>query len=244
MKKELYNNPGKVSELPDLIQYGLPQRLKGIRKHIKCDSVTMETFSDFFDRLCEMWGFLDYELLRYMIMMFGQDDLIKRLKDYEEKMEDFCAKTTIYELIENWDPRYAEKDIPKEFKLCVTELSWDPKNKKVKDLKDIQQKIKHALPQELGMAAFCVYHLKPGSVTVLWLVWRDCLPQVIAKLQAHLRAQPGFVTDNQISFLSIDGVILYSSYNDQVSKVFLYSSEHLRHSIRITSDKHLIIHLI
>ena len=151
----LYNEE-KISELRDIIQYKLPQRLNGIREYIHLDSITIDNFSNFFKELEYLWDFLDFDLLRCIIMAYNNEDLKSKVKKYEKNLEIFCAETTIQELIEHWMPRFVENEIPEKLKLCVTELSWDPNTHKVKDLKKIQKKLKQSLPQELAMAAFYI----------------------------------------------------------------------------------------
>ena len=97
------------------------------------------------------------------------------------------------------------------------ELSWDPKRKKVRDLREIQHKLEDALPQELAMAAFCLFYMNPGSVIVLWLVWEEFLSQVKTSLKNLLHTQPEFITDNEITYFSLDETILFTSSSDKVS---------------------------
>ena len=100
------------------------------------------------------------------------------------------------------------------------ELSWDPKTKKVKDLREIQHKLEDSLPQELAMAAFCLVSIDTGSVIVLWLVCNECLSQVMTSLKNLLHTQPEFITDNEITFFSLEETILFTSSSD---KVFFYN---------------------
>lgn len=216
VKDNVQCDPTKISELPVIIEFGLPQRLKGIKNYINHMPITRENFSEFFSKLESMWDFLDYDLLGCIIFAYENDELIEKLEEYELEVEKFITETTIYELLICWKPRYAHGDIPNELISCVTELSWDPKINKVKELKVIQHKLRNSLPQELAKTAFYIGTLKPGSVTVLWLVWMDYLPQVMTSLRNLLLTQPEFITDNQISYLSLDNVILYSSYNNKV----------------------------
>jgi len=47
----MLNDLVKISELPDVIEYPLPQRRKGIRDHVKHESITKEHFSKFYRSL-------------------------------------------------------------------------------------------------------------------------------------------------------------------------------------------------
>ena len=164
-----------------------------------------------------MWNILDCDLLCFMVKTYGKSELKKKCESYERNIEVFCAETTISDLIRYWNPRFVEEKIPNELKSCVMELSWDPKRKKVRDLREIQHKLEDALPQELAMAAFCLFYMNPGSVIVLWLVREEILSQVMTSLKNLLHTHPEFITDNKITYFSLDETILFTSSSDKVS---------------------------
>ena len=224
--EELLKTSVKISELPDIIRYKLPQRLRGIKEHVRYDSITEEQFSEFFRSLEEMWNFLDCDLLCFMIKKYGKSEHQNRCQNYERRIERFCSETTISDLIRYWKPRFVHTKIPSELKSCVMELSWDPKTKKVEDLKEIQNILRAALPQELAMAAYWLGYVNKGSVIVLWFVWEECISQVMITLENLLKTQPEFITDNEITFLSLDETVLITSSNDKVCAYNL--SLHLR----------------
>ena len=224
LKEDLLDNEKKISELHNIIQYKLPQRLKGIRKYISLESITIENFSNFFEELEDLWDFLDFDLLRCIIMAYENEDLKINVIIYEKKLEKFCAETTIQELIENWSPRFVIDDIPEKLKSCVTELDWDPNTSKVKDLKNIQKKLRKSLPQELAMAAFYIYNIKSSCVKVVWLVWTDFVSQIKEKMRKLFQDNPGFITKNQILCFTLDKEVLFSSYNDKVSNDYLMNN--------------------
>jgi len=163
-----------------------------------------------------MWNILDCDLLCFMVERYGKSELKEQCEIYKRKINHFCAETSISDLIKYWKPRFVDKKIPSELKSCVMELDWDPKTKKVKDLKKIQHILEDALPQELAMAAFCMSHVTPGSVIVLWFIWEECLCQVRTSLENLCLTQPKFITDNEIIFLSLDETTLFNSSSDKV----------------------------
>jgi len=217
VKEELWRDPQKISELPDVIEYSLPQRLKGIRDYVKHEPITKEHFSKFFHSLERMWNILDCDLLCFMVERYGKLELQEKCEKYKRNVEHFCAETTISELIEYWNPRFADEKIPEELKSCVMELSWDPKTKKVKDLKVIQRKLEDALPQELAKAAYCLFYMSPGSIIVSWLVPEELISQVMTHVEKNLlQTQPEFITDNKITFFSLDETVLFTSSSNKV----------------------------
>ena len=217
VKEEFLHDPLKMSQLPDILEYTLPQRLKGLRDHVQGECITKEQFSKFFRSLEKMWNILDCDLLCFLVKTYGQSELKKKCESYERNIEVFCTETTILDLIRHWKPRFVEEKIPSELKSCVMELSWNPETKKVKDLREIQHKLEDALPQELAMAAFWLVYLKGGCVIVLWLVWEEFLSQVMTSLNNLLHTQPEFITNNAITYFSLDETILFTSSEDKVN---------------------------
>ena len=219
LKEELLHDPVKISQLSDTFEYSLPQRLKGIRDHVQYECITKEEFSKFFRSLEKLWNILDCDLLCFMAKKYGKSELKKKCEKYERNIEVFCAATTISDLIKYWNPRFVKEKIPCELKSCVMELSWDPKTKKVKDLREIQHNLEDALPQEQAMAAYCLFYMIPGSVIVLWLVWEEFLSQVMTSLKNLVDTRPEFITDNEITFFSLDEAILFTSSSHKVCKL-------------------------
>ena len=216
MREDLLFNEERISKLRDIIQYKLPQRLRGIRKYISLESITLENVSIFFENMENLWDFLDFDLLRCIIIFYKNENLNNKLEIYEKNLEIFCAETTIQELIKHWMPRFDINEIPDKLKLCVTELSWNPSTTKVKDLRGIQEKLKDSLPQELAMAAFYICKIECSSVKIVWLVWTNVVSQIKEEMRKLFKHNPDFVTKNQISCFTLDKEILYSSYNDKV----------------------------
>ena len=219
--EDLQYNEEKISKLRDMMQFQLPQRLKGIQSYISVESITIEKFSNFFRELEYLWDFLDFDLLRCIIIFYNNENLNSKLEKYEENLEKFCDETTIQELIKHWMPRFDVNEIPDKFKLCITELSWDPSTTKVNDLKGIQKKFKDSFPQEFAMAAFYICEIKYSSVIVVWLVWANVVSHIKEKMRKLFKDNPDFVAENQISCFTLDKDILYSSYNNKVRNELL-----------------------
>ena len=217
VKEEILQDPAKISQLPDVIEYALPQRLQGLKDHVQYEFITKEKFKNYFRKLERMWNILDCDLLFFMVRRYGNQELKKKCDIYKKKMEIFSSETTIYDLIKTWKPRFVNEKIPSELKSCVMGLSWDPKTKKVKDLREIQHKLEDTFPQELTRAALCLYHIDLSSVIVLWLVLEEFLSQVMTSLKNLLHTQPEFIIDNEITHFSLDDTILFTSSEGMVS---------------------------
>ena len=219
------SNKSEIPKFRDrVVKHGLTQRLKGLKDHIDYFSIKDDDVSDFFWNFHDLCNFLDCEFLSFIIKRCGTDELKSQMDEYIRSLEKFCKDVTIGELIKHWNPRFA--DIPPEISSCVCTFDWDPTTTKVIDLKKIQHKITKKLPQELAMAAFVVYDIKPSSVTIIWLLWTKFLPQIRESLETFFESTSEFLSDSKILYFSIDDAILYSSYVKKVC--IIHNSWHQR----------------
>ena len=53
-----------------------------------------KTVSEIFNILCPYWNYLNYELLEYIIELYGTNDDAARLASYCEKLHKFCERRT------------------------------------------------------------------------------------------------------------------------------------------------------
>ena len=56
-----------------------------------------KTISEIFNILCAYWNYLSYEILEYIIDLYGTNDDKERLKSYNEQLHNFCERR-IFEL--------------------------------------------------------------------------------------------------------------------------------------------------
>ena len=92
LREDLLFNEERISKLRDIIQYKLPQRLRGIRKYISLESITVENFSIFFEDMGYLWDFFDFDLLRCIIIFYKNENLNNQLEIYEKNLEIFVLK--------------------------------------------------------------------------------------------------------------------------------------------------------
>ena len=206
----------EVGKFRDTVKEKLPQRLLGLKHHIEYEHIDDNDVTIFFETLDDIWDFLDYDLLRFIIRRCGDEDLKAKMADYEGRMQTFIENTTVFDFINTWKPRFADDQIPEHFKTCIMKLLWDPFHSKLKDLIIIQHKIRKILPQELAMTAFVMCHLKCSSVIVVWLVWTELVSQVMERMQNFIKQSPEFLIKNKLCYLILDGALLCSDVTDTV----------------------------
>ena len=212
VKKEHCFDPANISQLPDALPYQL-QQLRS--RFLKYECITINKY---LQNLEGMWNILDYEFLCYMTKEYGNQTLKIKCEKYKNSIEKFCSITTISDLLKYWTPRLPNKLISSELKSCILELSWDPKTKKLKDVKEIQHKLEDVLPQEITRAALCLFYINAvSSVIVVWFVLEEFLNEVMTSLKCLLYTQPEFIKDNEITYFSLDETILFTRSIDKVS---------------------------
>ena len=212
----------KKNHFCEKIKHILPQRLKGLIKHIDSKSTERDDVSHFFYTLDCVWTFIDYELLQFIIKQWGTTELKIKMDAYVEKVNCFCEQTTIHDLITHWKPRINEDDFPDDLKKGVMRFSWDPMTTKVAELKSVQKFVQKACTQELAKAAYCVfYKVQSSSVTVTWLFWTEILPEISKNIKRMFNATQEFLSHNKVLSFYLDDVLLYSA---NVSTTILYHS--------------------
>ena len=190
----------------------LPQRLRGLKKHIGSEWTECNDFSEVFDTLDYVWTFVDYDLLQFIIKRWGTDELVKEMDAYMKEVDNFCEHTTVYDLIVHWRPRFSEDNIPEDLKKGVMRLACDPKSTPVIKLKLIQKIVRQACPQEIAVSAYCIfYNVQLSSVTVTWLFWTKDLPRIVESIKIYCIDVPDFSAKFKILSFFIDDVCLYSA---------------------------------
>ncbi len=53
-------------------------------------------------------------------------------------------------------------------------------------------------------------------MTVSWLVWAECVSDVMDSLNCLMNSNSETISEIRLSFMALDNVILYSAYNEQV----------------------------
>ena len=160
-----------------------------------------KSVSDIFIILSGYWNYLSYEVLMHIIECFGTSDDKKRLKTYEEDLENFC-KRRIFELLENGsdtDDLQKQKQAKFVVKLDVRE---DITYKEV-----FQIRLRIAKILCVNLAAFVIKHVDVGCVQLTFLI-----PKFVAQEIFPL-------SHKQASALSKDASVIRLECGDYVFEV-------------------------
>ncbi len=66
-----------------------------------------KTLSSLFKFLgTQVWNFIDYHLLEFLISQKGSEGLQQRMKDYVSRIQEFCRSTSMFSFIQSWSGRF------------------------------------------------------------------------------------------------------------------------------------------
>ena len=167
-----------------------------------------KTISDIFIILSAYWNYLNYEIVKYIIELYGTSEDIERLEDYNEKLHDFC-KRRIFELPESSSETgnvQNEKQAKFVIKLDVQESIT------CKEVLQIRRRIAKIL--RINVAALIISQMDIGCVQLTFLIPTFVVQEVFP------------LSSEQISALSKDAFIISlecGSYSCKVGKIIIDS---------------------
>ena len=177
-RNSLINDQKKYDQFCKAIQE-LPRRWKGLNRYYEdaiANLVEKEDIEGFFkDVKYRLWNFVDYKFLRYLIKKCDLTELQKQMDSYEEKVEEMCKTTTIYDFIDKWNPMFDSDDYNlndlEVLSASMIKLEWDSKKCKISELQSINIRCRERISQKLGMAAYVLVYPSEGSVTAMWIIF-------------------------------------------------------------------------
>ena len=185
----------------------LPPKLKKERKKIvreaKADLKQAESVDDIFDVIGEHSDYLRYSLLKYVIDLYGSDELKKEMAGYESVMKMFRNETRLEIFSEVCD------DVPEKvngnFSEMVTkhDIHWATAT-----LEDVER-ILFEVCRELSLYDFTLnlVQVARGCVEVTWKVSKS----LVAYIQKSVKPNSQSMREHNVTTLTIDGFIAYDN---------------------------------
>ena len=174
-----------------------------------------ESIAKIFNILCAYWNYLNYEILEYIIELYGTSDDIERLKSYDEKLQNFC-KRRIFELplpesgsSTGNNPRQEELSVKLDVHEDIT----------VKELRRIKERIAKSL--HVKPATLLIHRIDTGCVQLTFLI-----PNFVAQKIFPLSKE-------QTAVLSRDVSVVRMVCGDYVSEVLEHYYVHIPRSFTL-----------
>ena len=166
-----------------------------------------ESVSDIFIILSAYWNYLNYEILEYIVELYGTSDDTKRLKSYDEELQIFCERR-IFELSlpesGNSSGNSTGNSLNMRQKKFFVKLDIRD-NLKCKDVFRIRGRIAQIL--KVNVSALLIERIDPGCVQLTFLI-----PRFVADVIFPL-------SDEQTSALSKDASVIKLECGDYVFEV-------------------------
>ena len=196
--KELQNNGVKATDIIQHISF-LPLPLIP-----ECYRSTKESFDELEKQKTlaglfhflngQVWNFIDYHLLEYVISEFGSQRLKQCMEQYAADLKEYKNHATVHEFMQFW-PRQK----PPNYDDITVKLDKDPKQYTMRELDEFRQSLSVKFwPRLSDYAKFVTYHYShaEGSFIVTWIL----PPGLVSEFEAVARSPKGqaFFVQNQV----------------------------------------------
>ena len=196
----------------------LPSNLKKEHKRFlrdaKADIKEAESTDEVMYVVGEHHDYLHYTLLKYVVDLYGSDDLKKKMEKYENKMKVFRKETRL----EVFSDVCADEpeDINGRFTTMVSKHDMDWRTATLEDV----EKFRIQVCRELSLYDFSLNLVKVarGCVEVTWRVPRS----LVTYIQNSVKPSSQSMMEHHVTTLTIDGFIVYDS---SFGSLFLFHSE-------------------
>ena len=186
----------------------LPSNLKKEHKKFvreaKAEIKEADSTDDVMYVVGEHFDYLHYSLLKYVVDLYGSDDLKKTMEDYDKKMKVFRKETRL----EVFSKVYCDdepEEINGKFATMITEHQMDWSTATLEDV----EKFRIKFCREFSLYDFSLNLLKVarGCVEVTWRVPRS----LVTYIQNSIKPSSQSMMEHHITTLTIDGFVVYDS---------------------------------
>ena len=144
--------------------------------------------------LCRYWNFSNYDLLQYLIGVFGEEPLKRDMKQYCEVLETFEIETTIDIFLAAFS---ANSELSVSFSRMIAKINKRPSECTLHDIR----KFKESCAIQSSICSYCIYvdAIATSSVRLTLGFHPSALGWVLAALS------PSFLESHQLSDVVVDG---------------------------------------
>ena len=170
---------------------------------MKAEIKQAESAEDIIDVIGEHYDYLHYSLLKYVVDLYGSQELKSKMANYAEKMSRFRKETRL----EIFSEVCADEpeDINGRFTTMVSKHQMDWRTATLEDV----EKFRIQVCRELSLYDFSLNLLKVarGCVEVTWRVPRS----LVTYIQNSIKPSSQSMMEHHVTTLAIDGFIVYDS---------------------------------
>ena len=183
-----------LTQIPVNLIYKHKHLLEG--KHIQLVA-RAESLLELFGYLRSYWNFIDYGLLEYMAVSFGNNEVKHSMRRYVHELTKFRKAVPLSEFMKLWPDRM---DPPPEFSRVMTKLDATQSCLTLQDIEEIR--LSFARNYSLVTFALMYGSFQIGSVVLMWFTPSSIVPQLVQDLRM---GGSGFFKEHSITELNIDG---------------------------------------
>ena len=194
----------------------LKKEYKKFVKEAKADIKEADTVDDIFYVVGEHNDYLRYSLLKYLIELYGSDQLKKEMEHYVAVVIAFRKETRLEVFSEICDDQ--PDKINGRFSKMVTKHVKDWATATLEDV----ERFRIEFCRELSLYNFSLNLLRVsrGCVEITWHVPRS----LVAYIQKSIKPSSLAMKEHHVTSLTIDGFIAYDSTTGSLSLYILYTS--------------------
>ena len=194
-----------------------PNLKKGHEKFIteaKAQMKKAELAEDIIELIAEHFNYFHFSLLKYVIDLYGNDDLKEKMTDYVNQIRKFREETRL-EVYSEFCATEPE-NINSKFATMVSKHDMDWRTATLEDV----EKFRIRVCRELSLYDFSLNLVKVarGCVEVTWRVPHS----LVTYIQNSVKPSSQNMMEHHVTTLTIDGFIVYDS---SFGSLFLFHSE-------------------
>ena len=178
----------------------LPVNLKYTHRHFLEDIQLIsraESLLEVFNHLASYWNFLDYGLLEYMAIKFGNGEVKRSMRRYKHELTEFRKSVTLSEFMRLWPNRVKP---PPQFSKLVIKLNRTKSHLTLQDLEEIR--LSFARNYSLVTFALMYGAFEEGSLVLTWFIPSSIASQLVQDVK---NGGSRFLKEHGITEVSIDG---------------------------------------
>lgn len=195
----------RITVLPPSINRDVFLSLERAVNKLGSCSGTLESLFSYLN--ANVWNFIDYHLLEYIVSRFGSQDVMAKMSHYIYRLQIFQQNTTVYDFIEEW-PGHQLK--PNDYVDFEVKFKPDyPRDFTLERLNHFRQEIRRKFLPPLSECAMIHYKHRYGCFVVTWILpahLASMIEQGVKQLQSYDLFESYFV-----DYLSVQSKVLYQS---------------------------------